>query len=112
MAQLALGTYRCRVIPEATVRAAASAAQQGIATAPDYATGHVETLLTPALAAHPALRVDTKAGCFTAATGTDAVNASPGWGQGAGRARHCLGLPAPADRPQPRAAGPAPAAQP
>jgi aryl-alcohol dehydrogenase-like predicted oxidoreductase len=74
-ARLALGTYRCRAIPEAAARAAASGTQW-IDTAPNYATGQAQTLLAPVLAAHPALRVSTKAGYFTAATGTDAVNAS------------------------------------
>ncbi|MFC9680375.1 aldo/keto reductase, partial [Streptomyces sp. NPDC056948] len=46
-----------------------------IDTAPNYAAGRAQTLLAPALAAHPSLRVSTKAGYFTAATGTDAVNA-------------------------------------
>ncbi|MFF3350891.1 aldo/keto reductase [Streptomyces sp. NPDC002779] len=72
--RLALGTYRCQAIPEAAARAAASGAQW-IDTAPNYATGQAQTLLAPALAAHPALRISTKAGFFTAATGTDAVNA-------------------------------------
>ncbi|MFJ9668788.1 aldo/keto reductase [Streptomyces sp. NPDC101219] len=74
MAQLALGTYRCRAIPEAAARAVASGAQW-IDTAPNYATGRAQTLLAPALAAHPVLRVSTKAGYFTAATGAEAVNA-------------------------------------
>ncbi|WP_260463724.1 aldo/keto reductase [Streptomyces sp. TRM72054] len=74
MAQLALGTYRCRAIPEAAARAAASGAQW-IDTAPNYATGRAQTLLAPALAAHPSLRISTKAGYFTAATGAEAVNA-------------------------------------
>ncbi|MEV3972877.1 aldo/keto reductase [Streptomyces sp. NPDC050698] len=73
-ARLALGTYRCRAIPEAAARAAASGAQW-IDTAPNYATGQAQTLLAPALDAHPSLRVSTKAGYFTAATGTEAVNA-------------------------------------
>lgn len=73
-AQLALGTYRCRAIPEAAVRAAASGAQW-IDTAPNYATGQAQTLLAPVLSAHPTVRVSTKAGYFTAATGADAVNA-------------------------------------
>ncbi|MFI2511655.1 aldo/keto reductase [Streptomyces sp. NPDC018972] len=72
--QLALGTYRCRATPEAAARAAASGAQW-IDTTPNYATGRAQTQLAPALAAHPALRVSTKADYFTAATGTDAVNA-------------------------------------
>ncbi|WP_328983099.1 aldo/keto reductase [Streptomyces mirabilis] len=71
-ADLALGTYRCQAIPEAAVCAAASGAW--IDTAPNYATGQAQTLLAPALAAHPALNVSTKTGYFTAATGTDAVN--------------------------------------
>ncbi|MFI9569367.1 aldo/keto reductase [Streptomyces rishiriensis] len=73
-AQLALGTYRCRAIPEAAARAAASGAQW-IDTAPNYATGQAQTILAPALTAHPSLRIATKAGYFTAATGADAVNA-------------------------------------
>ncbi|MFJ8509630.1 aldo/keto reductase [Streptomyces avermitilis] len=73
-AQLALGTYRCRAIREAAVRAAASGAQW-IDTAPNYATGRAQDLLAPALAAHPSLRIATKAGYFTAATGAEAVNA-------------------------------------
>ncbi|MFE5374007.1 aldo/keto reductase [Streptomyces mirabilis] len=71
-ADLALGTYRCQAIPEAAARAAASGAW--IDTAPNYATGQAQTLLAPALAAHPSLNVSTKTGYFTAATGTDAVN--------------------------------------
>jgi len=73
-AELALGTYRCRAIPEAAVRAAASGAQW-IDTAPNYATGRAQDLLAPALAARPSLRIATKTGYFTAATGADAVNA-------------------------------------
>ncbi|MDO0909330.1 aldo/keto reductase [Streptomyces sp. DT2A-34] len=48
---------------------------QWIDTAPNYATGQAQTILAPALAAHPAMRVSTKAGYFTAATGADAVDA-------------------------------------
>ncbi|SOE25125.1 aldo/keto reductase [Streptomyces sp. OK228] len=73
-AQLALGTYRCRAIPEAAVRAAASGVRW-IDTALNYDTGRAQDLLAPALAEHPPLRIATKAGYFTAATGTDAVNA-------------------------------------
>ncbi|MEG3631940.1 aldo/keto reductase [Streptomyces poriticola] len=71
-AQLALGTYRCQAIPEAAARAAASGAW--IDTAPNYATGQAQTLLAPVLAAHRHARISTKAGFFTAATGTDAAN--------------------------------------
>lgn len=46
-----------------------------IGTALNYATGQAQTLLAPALAAHPSLRIATKAGYFTAATGADALNA-------------------------------------
>ncbi|MGW1507323.1 hypothetical protein ACWCQW_54850 [Streptomyces mirabilis] len=73
-AHLALGTYRCRAIPEAVARAAAPGAQW-VDIAPDYATGQAQTLLAPALACHPSLNVSTKTGYFTAATGTDAVHA-------------------------------------
>ena len=72
-ADLALGTYRCQAIPEAAARAAASGAQW-VDTAPNYATGQAQTLLAPALVAHPSLNVSTKTGYFTAAIGTDAVN--------------------------------------
>ncbi|MDG5808588.1 hypothetical protein P9869_39280 [Streptomyces ossamyceticus] len=68
-AQLVLGTYRCQAIPEAAACAAASGAQW-IDTAPNYATGQVQTLL----AARPHVRIATKTGFFTAATGADAVN--------------------------------------
>ncbi|MFJ6000508.1 aldo/keto reductase [Streptomyces sp. NPDC092370] len=73
-ARLALGTYRCRAISEAAARAAASGAQW-IDTAPNYATGQAQTLLAPVLSAHPSVRIATKAGYFTTATGIDAVNA-------------------------------------
>ncbi|MEU4490189.1 aldo/keto reductase [Streptomyces purpurascens] len=69
-AQLALGTYRCRTIPEA-----AASGAQWIDTAPNYRAGQAQTLLAPVLADHPHLRIATKTGYFTAATGTDAVNA-------------------------------------
>jgi aryl-alcohol dehydrogenase-like predicted oxidoreductase len=72
-ADLALGTYRCQAIPDAAARAAASGAW--IDTASNYATGQAQILLAPALAAHPSVNVSTKTGYFTAATGTDAVNA-------------------------------------
>ncbi|WP_051848663.1 hypothetical protein [Streptomyces sp. NRRL WC-3725] len=116
-AELALGTYRCRAIPEAAVRAAASGAQW-VDTASNYATGRAQTLLAPALAANPLLNVSTKTGYFPAATGTDAVNDGV-LNQDQAAAGHSL-VPdynALADRPQPRAArarppGPGPAAQP
>ncbi|MEW2130378.1 aldo/keto reductase [Streptomyces sp. NPDC005435] len=73
MTDLALGTYRCRAIPETAARAAASGAW--IDTAPNYAQGRAHALLAPTLAAHPASRVSTKAGFFTATTGADAVRA-------------------------------------
>ncbi|MER6633455.1 aldo/keto reductase [Streptomyces sp. NPDC000987] len=72
-AKLALGTYRCRAIPEAAARAAASGAQW-IDTAPNYATGQAQPLLAPVLAARPHVRIATKTGFFTAATGADAMN--------------------------------------
>ncbi|WP_426570379.1 aldo/keto reductase [Streptomyces canus] len=53
----------------------AASGAQWIDTAPNYATGRAQTLLAPALAAHPSLRASTKAGYFTAAVGADAVNA-------------------------------------
>nr|WP_206315938.1 aldo/keto reductase [Streptomyces sp. C1-2] len=69
-----MGTYRCRAIPEAAVRAAASGARW-VDTAPNYATGRAQDLLASALAAHASLRIATKAGYFTAAAGAAAVNA-------------------------------------
>ncbi|MER8226095.1 aldo/keto reductase [Streptomyces sp. NPDC094143] len=71
-AELALGTYRCQAIPEAAVRAAASGVDRH---RPQLRRRPCQDLLAPALAAHPALRIATKAGYFTAATGADAVNA-------------------------------------
>ncbi|MCX4500882.1 aldo/keto reductase [Streptomyces sp. NBC_01728] len=73
-AELALGTYRCRTIPEAAAHAAASGVRW-IDTAPNYAAGQAQTLLSGALATHPGVGVSTKAGYFTAATGTAAVKA-------------------------------------
>ncbi|MFJ8186722.1 aldo/keto reductase [Streptomyces sp. NPDC096105] len=73
--QLALGTYRCRAIPEAASHAAASGAQW-IDTAPSYATGRAQKLLAPAPGRPPSLRASPKAGYFTAATGAEAMNAT------------------------------------
>jgi aryl-alcohol dehydrogenase-like predicted oxidoreductase len=73
--QLASGTYRCRAIPEGAVRAAASGAQW-IDTAPNYATGRAQSLLAPVLSSRPKVRIATKTGFFTAATGADAVHAA------------------------------------
>lgn len=72
-AQLALGTYRCRNIPEAAARAVASGAQW-IDTAPNYGTGRAQSQLAATLAACPLVHVSTKVGYFTAATGGAAVN--------------------------------------
>ncbi|MFB7852693.1 aldo/keto reductase [Streptomyces sp. NPDC056053] len=72
-AKLALGTYRCQAIPQAAARAAAWGTEW-IDTAPNYATGRAQTLLAPALAAHPRMRIATKTGFFTTAAGADAVN--------------------------------------
>ncbi|MFD4412452.1 aldo/keto reductase [Streptomyces sp. NPDC058475] len=71
-AQLALGTYRCRTIPEAAAHAAASGVEW-LDTAPNYAAGRAQTLLAGALTAHPDVRVSTKVGYFTALTGRAAV---------------------------------------
>jgi len=73
-AELALGTYRCRAIPEAAAHAAASGVRW-IDTAPNYAAGRAQTLLADVLAVHPGVGVSTKAGYFTAATGAAAVAA-------------------------------------
>ncbi|MCX4411609.1 aldo/keto reductase [Streptomyces sp. NBC_01764] len=72
-AQLTLGTYRCRNIPEAAARAVASGAEW-IDTAPNYGTGRAQSQLAPTLTAHPSVHVSTKVGYFTAATGGAAVN--------------------------------------
>ncbi|MEU9413300.1 aldo/keto reductase [Streptomyces sp. NPDC048281] len=73
---LGLGTYR---IPgeelAAAARREAASPSAWTDTAPNYAAGRAQTLLAPVLAAHPALQVSTKTGYFTAATGTDAVQA-------------------------------------
>ncbi|MFJ8732285.1 aldo/keto reductase [Streptomyces bauhiniae] len=87
MTDLALGTYRCRAIPESAARAAASGAW--IDTAPNYCEGRAHILLAPALATHPELKVSTKAGYFTAATGADAVRACVLDGEQAATG-HCL----------------------
>ncbi|QDN84416.1 aldo/keto reductase [Streptomyces sp. RLB3-6] len=73
-ARLALGTYRCRNIPEAAARAVASGAEW-IDTAPNYGTGRAQSQLAGTLAAHPSVHVSTKVGYFTASTGGAAVNA-------------------------------------
>lgn len=66
--QIALGTYRCRDIAEAAAHAAVSGAQW-IDTAPNYGAGRAQSLLSGVLTAHPQVRVSTKVGYFTAATG-------------------------------------------
>ncbi|MEU4655033.1 aldo/keto reductase [Streptomyces sp. NPDC023723] len=73
-AELALGTYRCRDIPEAAARATASGARW-IDTAPNYADGHAQRQLAQVLITQPAVHVSTKVGFFTPATGTAAVDA-------------------------------------
>ncbi|WP_432158201.1 aldo/keto reductase [Streptomyces sp. bgisy153] len=73
-AELALGTYRCRAIPEAAAHAAASGARW-IDTAPNYRAGKAQRMLAGVLAARPTVHVSTKVGFFTAATGAAAVDA-------------------------------------
>ncbi|MEU6089066.1 aldo/keto reductase [Streptomyces sp. NPDC047085] len=61
---LALGTYRCRDIPQAAVHAVACGASW-VDTAPNYHHGRAQTQLRPVLARDPDLRVSTKVGFFT-----------------------------------------------
>ncbi|KUL46738.1 aldo/keto reductase [Streptomyces regalis] len=61
---LALGTYRCRDIPQAAVHAVACGGTW-IDTAPNYHHGRAQTQLQPVLAGNPDLRVSTKVGFFT-----------------------------------------------
>ncbi|MBZ9645117.1 aldo/keto reductase [Streptomyces sp. PSKA30] len=61
---LALGTYRCRDIPQAAVHAVACGASW-IDTAPNYHQGRAQTQIQPVLAGNPELRVATKVGFFT-----------------------------------------------
>ena len=68
-AQLAAGHLPVPGDSEAAARAVASGARW-IDTAPNYATGQAQTLLSPVLAARPHVRIATKTGYFTAATGS------------------------------------------
>ncbi len=71
---LALGTYRCRDIPQAAVHAVACGAAW-VDTAPNYQHGRAQAQLQPVLAGKPDLRVSTKIGFFTRDTATAASNA-------------------------------------
>lgn len=85
---LALGTYRCRDIPQAAVHAVACGASW-IDTAPNYQHGHAQTRLRPVLAGNPDLRVSTKVGFFTpdiAAAAREAGVLTPG----EAASGHCL----------------------
>ncbi len=80
---LALGTYRCRDIPQAAVHAVACGASW-IDTAPNYQHGRAQTRLRPVLAGNPDLRVSTKVGFAAAAS--DARVLTPG----EAASGHCL----------------------
>ncbi|GHE00234.1 aldo/keto reductase [Streptomyces alanosinicus] len=71
---LALGTYRCRDIPQAAAQAIACGTSW-IDTAPNYHHGHAQTRLQPVLAGNPDLRVSTKVGFFTPDLATAAGDA-------------------------------------
>ncbi|MGW3170187.1 aldo/keto reductase [Streptomyces sp. NPDC001153] len=71
---LALGTYRCRDIPQAAVHAVACGASW-IDTAPNYHQGRAQAQLQPVLAGNPELRVSTKVGFFTPDIATAAKEA-------------------------------------
>ncbi|MFI1737824.1 aldo/keto reductase [Streptomyces sioyaensis] len=71
---LALGTYRCRGVAE-SAKAAVKADVDWIDTAPNYQQGQAERQLAPILAAYPGIRVSTKAGVFTKARASEAVEA-------------------------------------
>ncbi|GGW31577.1 aldo/keto reductase [Streptomyces caelestis] len=71
---LALGTYRCRNIPQATVHAIACGATW-IDTAPNYHHGRAQPQLQSVLAGNLDLRVSTKAGFFTPDIATAARDA-------------------------------------
>ncbi|MFF3513850.1 aldo/keto reductase [Streptomyces sp. NPDC002573] len=76
---LALGTYRCRDIPQAAVAAVACGASW-IDTAPNYHHGRAQAELQPVLAGNRDLRVSTKVGFFTpdiAAAASDAGVVTP-----------------------------------
>ncbi|OLZ62896.1 hypothetical protein AV521_40540 [Streptomyces sp. IMTB 2501] len=71
---LALGTYRCRDIPQAAVHAVACGASW-IDTAPNYHHGRAQTRLQPVLVGNPGLRVSTKVGFLTPDIATAASDA-------------------------------------
>ncbi|MGV4986636.1 aldo/keto reductase [Streptomyces sp. NRAIS4] len=71
---LALGTYRCRDIPQAAVHAVACGASW-VDTAPNYHHGRAQAQLEPVLAGNPDLRVSTKVGFFTPDIATAASDA-------------------------------------
>ncbi|MEE1786964.1 aldo/keto reductase [Streptomyces sp. SP17BM10] len=73
-AELALGTYRCRDVP-AAVRMAVAQGAAWVDTAPNYAGGLAETLLSTALSELPALKVSTKVGYIPAGAMHDGVRA-------------------------------------
>ncbi|MFI2206689.1 hypothetical protein ACH47Z_39390 [Streptomyces sp. NPDC020192] len=59
-----LRSYRCWVIPQAAVRAAACGAQW-VDTTTSHRTGRAQSLLASALAARPFLKVSTMVGSAT-----------------------------------------------
>ncbi|KUM80031.1 aldo/keto reductase [Streptomyces curacoi] len=71
---LALGTYRCRDVPQAAIHAVACGASW-IDTAPNYHHGRAQAHLQPVFAGNRDLRVSTKVGFFTPDIATAAGDA-------------------------------------
>lgn len=73
-AELGLGTYRCRSIPDAVTHAQAVGVRF-VDTAPNYAHGTAQTQLAPFLAANPEVQVCTKVGFAEGVHRVDAIAA-------------------------------------
>lgn len=73
-AELGLGTYRCRSIPDAVAHAQAVGVRF-VDTAPNYAHGTAQTQLAPLLAEHPEIQVCTKVGFAEGVHRFDAIAA-------------------------------------
>lgn len=70
---IGLGTHLVRDVTQAAANAVACGATW-IDTAPNYASGHAQTLLAPILAANPQVAVSTKVGFFDKATAQAAID--------------------------------------
>lgn len=73
-AELGLGTYRCRSIPDAVTHARAVGVRF-VDTAPNYAHGTAQTQLAPFLAGNPEVQVCTKVGFTEGVHRVDAIAA-------------------------------------